>query len=133
MDSGDNADKIETPAPAPDQLTGRARSLANLKPFVKGQPPPPGGGRPKGVGAQIRKEWSQEKIVQRYTDIANGTLKGFNANHQMEALKWLSDRGFGKAPDVTLTGELDAEGAEAAADLTTEDLADLIDGVKQTG
>ena len=33
------------------QLTGRARSLANLKPFQKGHR---GGGRPKGVSARVR-------------------------------------------------------------------------------
>jgi hypothetical protein len=113
------------------RAAARARGLANLRPWKKGQPSANPGGRPKGLASKIREMTGNgADLLEFYRKVWQGELKGFSGRDRLEAAKRLEERGWGKSPEVTLTGELDSEALEAAKDLTTEELRVLASAVK---
>ena len=108
----------------------KKRNTSGLVPFPKGKSGNPGG-RPKGLASKVRQMCNADDLVQFFLDVKDKKLQGFTSRDRMDAAKWLAERGHGKAPDIVLNGELDAESAAEAADVSAEDLADIIANVKK--
>jgi hypothetical protein len=107
------------------------------KPVRRAPPPPveqrwkPGqsgnpGGRPKGLPAKIGALTRDgQDIINKFHEIAFGNGRGWTSRDRVDALKWLSDRKWGKAPELQLHAELDGETAAAAMALSTSELQAL--------
>ena len=89
------------------QSSGRAVSLANLRPFAPGQSGNPGG-QSRGLARLVRE---QTKDGAELVAFMLGVLRGRKQplRLRMEAAAWLADRGFGKALQQM---ELSGPGAE---------------------
>lgn len=126
MSDGPRDNPDETPKPTPAKPK-RVMPIGHR--FVKGQPPPPGAGRPKGIAKQIREATNNfEEQVARLVSIA----RAGKDRDAMEAIKILMDRGLGKAVDTVLTGELGAEASRSLLeDLTGAELAELFERIKR--
>ena len=89
------------------QSSGRAVSLANLRPFAPGQSGNPGG-KAKGLASLVR---DQTRDGAELVEFMLGVLRGRKKaplRLRMEAAAWLADRGFGRvAQPITA----DPEGA----------------------
>jgi hypothetical protein len=95
--------------------------------------PPPGfqrghprvGGRPKGIVQQIREVTNDgADIIRVVSEIMNDPKAG--KGDRLKAAEFLKNSGFGKAPDIALTGELsDSEHASATASLADTELEAL--------
>ena len=90
------------------QNSGRNKGHANLRPWKKGQSGNPGG-RPKGLSEAIRKRSGGDtgpKLIELYEAIAYANADWLAAHdyevptnlERMKAAEWLSDHGYGKAP-----------------------------------
>lgn len=94
--------------------------------IVKGSASIGPNGRPKSLRARLAAETSDgELMVNGFVAIATGKLRA-TARDRMDALKWLSDRYWGKTPEVAMVGRLDEDSASAMRELTREQLMDLI-------
>lgn len=100
-------------------------NTTGLIPFQKGKSGNPGG-RPKGLAARVRAICPPDTLAEFYEGVRSGELKGFNGRDRIAAAQWLTDRGYGKTPEVMLTGELGEEATAAAQDLSSEDLKELV-------
>jgi hypothetical protein len=88
---------------------------------VSGNP----GGRPKGLAHRIRQMTENgQTILDLYLGVATGKIRA-PVRDQLQAAAWLTERGWGKTPDITLTAELDGETAAAAMALSTGELQAL--------
>lgn len=115
--------------PGPKTPEGMARAIANLKPYVKGQPSANPGGRPKGVASRLRELTNNgEDIYARLVALAKGEIS--MKREEVEANRIILERMLGKAPEVVLTGELDSEAKNAVSDLTADQLTDIVAGLK---
>ena len=110
------------------------------KQFTKGDPRINRGGRPKGLAALIREKTDDgEEMVKIALGILRGTSKidrvsmftgkpykeGPAFKDRLEALKWLGDRGFGKALQaIELTGK---DGRPIQTEQVRPDLSRLSD------
>lgn len=94
--SRDSSD--QRPNSAPRRVVGR--------PFRPGQSGNPGG-RPKGLASRIREATRDgEDLVAFALRVFNAEIPGVKIEHRLEALQWLSDRGWGKpVQSVELTGQ----------------------------
>ncbi len=91
-------------------------------------------GRPKGIGARIRAETNDlEDQINMMIKISRGLHKGASTMHIIEAIKWLADRGHGKAVETSVQLTMEAESAPAelveVSDRALEDLARTLDPI----
>lgn len=92
----------------------------------RNKPGTPGIGRPKGLAAKVREMTGDFTYqVGIMMDCARGALKGATARDRLEAIKWLADRGYGKAVEtaVQIQGELEQVDL---GDMSTEDLVSVL-------
>lgn len=97
------------------------------KVMPKGTPFSPGQsgnklGRPRGIVQQIRELTNNgEELVKYFWDTVQDPK--VNRKDRTDAAKWLGDRVFGKAPEVSLTGTLsESERSQVAATLADQEL-----------
>lgn len=91
------------------------------------------GGRPKGLANRIREQTNNlEEQIQVMIEFSTGKRK-CTARDMQEAIKWLADRGFGRAVETQAQIQLDSETSQAAADLSTDQLLELADLAKKAG
>jgi hypothetical protein len=91
----------------------------------KGTPSLNPGGRPKGLAARVREMTDDgTQLIEMYRDIAFGKVKA-TTRDRIEAGKILLERGFGKAHETVLTGELPGAPKEELAALSMEQLEAL--------
>ena len=100
---------------------GKPPASTQFKPGNNANP----NGRPKGIVQQIREVTQDGKIIiDTVMEILQDPKTG--KKDKLEATKWLKEHGFGKAPDISLTGSLsDAERSQAAASLADAELETL--------
>lgn len=88
----------------------------------------PGPGRPpgtKGIVQQIREVTNNGQALVEYFWEAMNDPKASRKDRN-DAAKWLKEHGFGKAPEITLTGVLgDSEKSVVAASLAEQELEAL--------
>src|SRR3989304_9341963 len=80
------------------QITPRTAGLRRGpgKPWRKGQSGNPGG-QPKGLLTLIRSETKDGKEIAAYMlRVLRGQREGAKASDEIEAVKWLADRGWGR-------------------------------------
>lgn len=83
------------------------------------------GGRPKGLAAEIRRTSTPERLKGLFEEVAYDPTA--SKRDRMEAGRWLSDHGYGKAPETHIVGAMPEELREATAELTREQLLGLIE------
>jgi hypothetical protein len=84
---------------SPAAGSGRAAGLANLRPFPPGVSGNPSG-RAKGFAAYIRQQTDDgRELVEFALDVLRGKRRA-PVKVRLEALAWLADHGWGKAPIV---------------------------------
>jgi hypothetical protein len=89
------------------------KGAANLNP----------GGRPKGLALQIREKTDNLKAqVAFMIDLSEGKIKGATTRDRIEAVKWLADRGHGKAVETSVQVEADKATADAALSVSEVEL-----------
>lgn len=100
-------------------VTGTPPEGVRFEPGKSGNP----GGRPKGLAKRVREEVGDEgELVKLMLCIAYD-LKNESTRDRMDAVKWLSDRGWGKAPAFAPVEDddplelSDARATEVAAEL----------------
>lgn len=101
------------------------------EPWRKGMKQNAGPGRMPGKGlAKWIRTWSEDglKIAKWCADILEGRVKGATLADKRWAAEWLSNRAFGKSPDVVLNGEL-ADGDNPLSELPSEVLRAIAGGV----
>lgn len=102
------------------------KQLANLKPWPKGVSGNPGGGAARRFAARIRKATrnGQDLIEVAYAIAMSGKSED---KDRLAAVKWLADRGFGKAPiTIEIEGRVAALPVLDVDLLTDEDLMSLV-------
>lgn len=111
------------------ETPGIAQSLDRNGRFVKGTIGNPTA-RPKylSITAQFRAAAEDMNITQVIKEIGDGTRKA--TREQLEAIKIMLDRGYGRSAETHLVGAMDAEHREAVSSLTREQLLGLLDGPK---
>lgn len=93
-----------------------------FKPGQSGNP----GGRPKGLRTTVREVCGDfREQVARMRLISLGLLKGFTGRDQIEATKWLADRGEGKALETSISVQGELEDLGANLEIAREQIADL--------
>lgn len=101
----------------------------NLIPWKKGQSGNPGG-RPKGLAHRVR-EMTRDgaDLLELLAGIASGSIKA-TPRDRIDATKTLLERGWGRAPEVSvsLTANASSEQLEALADGALEELARALSG-----
>lgn len=100
---------------------------------LKGQSLNPSG-RPKGLGARIRADTEDLKDqIAMMIKISRGQHKGASTMHIIEAIKWLADRGHGKAVETSVQLSMEAGQAPtelvSVADSALEELARTLDPI----
>lgn len=102
--------------------------------WQKGQPSANPGGRPKGLARAVKEVVGEDgrDLINTFAQLWRGeSPEGWGrigAKERMEAGKWLADRGFGKALDVSTA--LAPEQAGALLDLDDQTLAAVIGALK---
>ncbi len=97
------------------------------KPGQSGNPT----GRPTASLMKQFRELAQDQnvnIPQLVLDIATGAKRA--DRQQLDAIKIVFDRGWGKALETVLTGDLDSGAKEAVAELSRVELAEIVAGLK---
>ncbi len=110
-------------------------NISSLKPFEKGRSGNPSG-RPKGIHRRVRELYSEDEMIAGMVATARGeafpmtylTDPDLEKRDILDARKWLSEYGWGKAPsyqpieagDVLERDELDAEILAIAESLRAE-------------
>jgi hypothetical protein len=99
-----------------------AKSMPTGTPFQAGPNARPGPGRPKGIVQQIREVTKDGlEIVRVVAEIMNNP-KASNKD-RLSAAEFLKNHGFGKAPDIALTGTLsESERSQVTAGLAEAEL-----------
>jgi hypothetical protein len=112
------------PAPPPPRRSP-AEHLRKYR-FQPGTCPNPGG-RPKSLATLIRGELGNgTELVERMIRIFRGEEPGFTgARERLEAGKWLSDRGWGRAPETQIQIQAEAAEVEGASEIADSALSDL--------
>ncbi len=107
---------------AEPENTAVARQSGGLwRPGVSGNP----GGRPKGVASYVREQTQDgREIVDYLLRYVRGETD-CGHRERLEAVKILFDRGFGRAPEISLTATVDAGSVDLSA-LADDGLTDLI-------
>lgn len=112
--------------------TRSEKQLAALREhaFKKGQSGNPGG-RKKGVAAQARQHAGEdgEKVLQFYADVVFGRVNASVAQ-RLDAARELLARAHGKAPDITISAELEPLDVEALSSVGADELVALIQDLK---
>lgn len=108
--------------------TVSAKSLANLKPRRKGDPPLAGAGRPPSLALMIQKATGHgQALMDKMLSIADGSMiiSGEPPRHQdrIRAVEWLADRGFGKAVETVLTADASGERLDLAREVARQLMA----------
>lgn len=98
--------------------------------WLKGFSPNPGGGpgrlRGKGAVAFIGQQTSDgRELAEYFLRVWRGHEKGYTPAQRAEAAKWLADRYMGRAPDVSLLGDLKDEDNPLAT-LRSDELRTLV-------
>jgi hypothetical protein len=97
--------------------------------LLKGSKGPNPGGRPKGLAAKIRAELADgQELIDGYLAIWRNPKS--NTRDKLAAGDWLTERGFGRLPEIQLQGELDSETVAGVAELSSDDLRDLLRTLK---
>jgi hypothetical protein len=119
--------RINSESPGPKTKRGKARALANLKPFEPGQSGNPAG-RPKSITfseacrkllAEIEDEATQETVAEALAKAAIREAKAGSAQH----LKEINDRVEGKARQpIDLTVEKPREALAAMLGVSPDEL-----------
>jgi hypothetical protein len=101
--------------------------------IVKGTTLNPGG-RPKGLASRVRDMTNQgEELLSYLLKVVKGEERASGAD-RIRAAELLLQRGFGKAPEIQLTGELGEEALQSLSDLGDDSVADLMEALtKKTG
>ena len=108
--------------------TGNSDASKNLRPWPKGVSGNPSG-RPKGFAASIRKKTREgEELITLALKVLRGKLSVMeetkdgsfkvepSIKERLEAMKWLADRGWGKALDLSAAPD-DGKSKDIAADI----------------
>ena len=91
-------------------------TLGNLRPWVKGQPSPNPGGRPRGIAATVREKTDPGELVDVLLAVANDSRS--KPAERIAAVRELLDRGYGKAPAfAAIEGENPLELSAIAAEV----------------
>lgn len=84
------------------------------------------GGRPKGLAKTVREMVPEGELVQRFYDIWTGKLKGFSGREQIEAGKWLTDRGYGRVVETQVQIQAQVGDESLPALMASEAAAQLL-------
>lgn len=119
----DDSKPPNMPPEGPDSLTKRspAAHLPKWKPGQSGNP----GGRPKGVHARIAAMTNDgQDILELFADVMKGRIKG-TPRDRLDAAKELSNRLWGKAPEMVVNLSAHGSLGEAAAEMADVHLESL--------
>lgn len=82
-------------------------------------------GRVRGLAAAVREVWTAEALRDAYTEIAVDPKA--SRRDKLEALRWLTERGYGKVPETHLISPVSDEHRETLAELSRDQLLALVD------
>ena len=83
-------------------------------------------GRPKSLRNEIASKTEDgRQLVEKLWEIAQGNRPGAKVRDELDALKYLADHMFGKAPETVVTTTLESDVTDAASRISADDLRQL--------